>query len=93
MVRITIVSAAEGNLIHESKARCIIAQIYPTFQSVHQADSSSPLDVVEETTVTFTCNGHDFIFEGLVIKNLEVDVLAGIFFMEINNITIRPAKD
>lgn len=31
-------------------------------------------------------------FEGLVVENLEVDVLAGTPFMETNDITVRLAK-
>ena len=33
-----------------------------------------------------------FIFEGLVVENLDVDVLAGTLFMESNDIAVHPAK-
>ena len=42
--------------------------------------------------MTLSRDGHMFQFHGLVVKSLDVDVLAGIPFMENNDITIRPAK-
>ena len=33
-----------------------------------------------------------FQFEGLVVDNLDVDILAGRPFMETNDVTVRPAK-
>jgi hypothetical protein len=91
-VRITVDSGAEGNLIRERTAKSLNANIRKSTQSAHQADGSSPLAVIGETTLTFTRDGHNFRFEGLVVENLDVDVLAGIPFMEVNDITIRPAK-
>ena len=52
----------------------------------------SPLNVVGETRLTFTREGHEFTFEGLIVTNLDVDALAGTPFMEENNISVRPAK-
>ena len=91
-VKITIDSGAEGNLIRESTAKSLNADIIKSTQSAHQADGSSPLAVVGETTMTLSRDGHMFQFHGLVVKSLDVDVLAGIPFMENNDITIRPAK-
>ena len=72
--------------------RLLNAEIHKSTQSAHQADGSSPLSVVGETSLKFTRDGHEFLFEGLVVETLDVDVLAGIPFMEVNDITIRPAK-
>jgi len=33
-----------------------------------------------------------FQYEGMVVENLDVEVLAGTPFMEANNIAVRPAK-
>ena len=66
--------------------------VTPTSQSAHQADGSSPLDVVGETRLTFSCDKYVFHFEGMVVDNLAVDVLAGTPFMERNDVAIRPAK-
>ena len=54
----------------------------------HQADGSSQLQILGETRLTFSRDGH----EGLVVKNLDTDILAGIPFMQKNDISIRPAK-
>jgi hypothetical protein len=32
------------------------------------------------------------MFEGLVVEDLDVDILAGISFMEINDVSLRPSK-
>ena len=85
-VCITIDSDATGNMI------CLGCQVKPSSQSVCQADGSSPLHVVGETHFPFTCGCHMFNFEGLVVKSLDVDVLAGTPFMESNDVAVRPAK-
>lgn len=36
--------------------------------------------------------GKEFIFEGLVVENLDVDVLAGTSFIKRNDTAVRPAK-
>ena len=61
-------------------------------QSAHQADGSSPLNVTAETKFLLTRDGIKFTFEGLVVENLDVDILAGTPFMEANDISFRPAK-
>jgi len=40
----------------------------------------------------FTREDRTFTFEGLVVENLDVDVLAGTSFMETNDVAVRPAK-
>ena len=61
-------------------------------QSTHQADGSSPLTIAGETTISLARKNNTFQFCGLVVQNLDVEMLAGTPFMEINDITIRPAK-
>ena len=61
-------------------------KICPSSQSAHQADGSAPLTVVGETTPSFVLDDHEFLFDGLVVGNLDVEVLAGILFMERNDI-------
>ena len=60
--------------------------------TAHQADGSSPLTIVGETTISLARKNNTFQFCGLVVHNLDVEMLAGTPFMEINDITIRPAK-
>ena len=94
-VRVTIDSGATGNMIRHTVIQHLGCQVAPSSQSVHQADGSSPLHVVGETRFPFTHGGHlssSFIFEGLVVENLDEDVLAGTPFMESNDIAVRPAK-
>lgn len=64
----------------------------PSSQSAHQADGSSPMKVVGETRLTFNRGANKFQFEGLVVENLDVDILAGTPFMSSNDISVRPAR-
>ena len=91
-VRITLDSGATGNMIRHSLVTRLGGQINPSSQSAHQADGCSPLKVVGETRLSFTRANREFSFEGLVVENLDVDILAGTPFMETNDISIRPAK-
>ena len=91
-VRITIDSGATGNMIRHTVVQRLGCRVTPSSQSVHQADGSSPLHVVGETRLSFTREDRIFTFEGLVVENLDVDVLAGTPFMETNDIAVRPAK-
>ena len=74
VVRLTIDSGANGNMIRHSTARRLGAPITSTSQSVHQADGSSPLQVVGETRLRFLRDNQEFVFEGLVVENLDVEV-------------------
>ena len=47
----------------------------------------------ENKGLSFTLSNREFIFEGLVIENLDVDVLLrGTLSMEPNDVAIRPVK-
>ena len=92
LVHVTIDSGAAGNMIRHTVDQRLGCQMTPSSQSVHQADGSSPLHVVGETLFPFTCEGCMFAFEALVVKNLDVDVLAGTLFMESIDIAVQPAK-
>lgn len=67
-------------------------QISNSSQSAHQADGSSPLKVIGEARMSFTRGDHILHFEGLVVENLDVEILAGIPFIERNDVSIRPSK-
>ena len=90
--RITIDSGATGNLINLRTAKRLGLVINKSSQSAHQADGSSPLTIVGETRLTFQRDNHNLTFQGLVVENLDVDILGGAPFMEHNDIMIRPAK-
>ncbi|KAK3715784.1 hypothetical protein QZH41_018836, partial [Actinostola sp. cb2023] len=91
-VRVVVDSGTTGNMIRMSTVKLLGLAISASAQSAHQADGSSPLRVMGETRFELNRNHHKFLFEGLVVENLDVEVLAGTPFMECNDIAIRPAK-
>ena len=91
-VRITIDSGATCNMIRSSTVKRLGAKVTTSSQSARQADGHSPLEVVGETHMTFIRDSQQLQFEGLVVENLDVEVLAGIPFMETNDIAVRPAR-
>ena len=82
-VRITIDNSVTPNMICLSLIREFHAHIESTSQSTHQADGSSPLKVVGEICLSFAHRQHNFAFEGLVVENLDIDILAGTPFMKL----------
>ncbi|CAH3165626.1 unnamed protein product, partial [Porites evermanni] len=86
VVRITIDSGATGNMIRHSTAKHLGCPIISCAQSVQRADGSSQLQVVGEMRTSFTRDNTDFTFEGLVVEDLDVEVLAGTPFMEENDV-------
>jgi hypothetical protein len=91
-VDIIIDTGATGNMIRESTARKLKAVITKSTQAANQADGTSPLKVTGETRLQFTRGDLTFEFEGLVVMDLDVEILAGIPFMEQNDIAVRPAR-
>ena len=81
-----------GKLAVLTEFKKLGAKVTKSSQLAHQADGSSPLQILGETRLTFSRDGHELFFEGLVVKNLDKDILAGIPFMQKNDISIRPAK-
>ena len=92
VVLVTIDSGATGNMIRHSTAKHLGCPIISSAQSVQRADGSSRLQVVGEIRKSFTRDNTDFTFEGLVVEDLDVEVLAGAPFMEANDVAVRPAK-
>ena len=92
VVRVAIDSGATGNMIRHSTAKRLGCPIISSAQSVQQAVGSSQLQVVGEIHATFTRDNADFTFQGLVVEDLDVEVLTGTPFMEANYIAVRPAK-
>ena len=90
--RITIDSGATGNMICLSTVKRLGAVILKSSQSAHQADGSSPLKVIGETKLMFVRGEKSFSFDGLIVENLDVEILAGTPFMMSNDIAVRPAK-
>ena len=91
-VRVTIDSGATGSLVRSDIAKALKLPISKTNQYASQADGTSSLCVIGETHFTLLMDNINLSFEGLVVTNLDVDILGGMPFMEDNDISIRPAK-
>ena len=91
-VRVNLVSGSTDNLISQSTVMCLGGDIVPTSQSVCPTDNSSPLVIIGKTCLIFTRDDQKFLFEGLVVESLSVAVQAGIPFMELHDVFIRPSK-
>ncbi len=91
-LKITVDSGAETNMIRESCAVCIGAKVTKSSQVANQADGFSPLQIIGETRITVTRDHHELVLEALVVKSLDVDILAGVPFMYTNDVFPRPAK-
>lgn len=44
--------------------------------------------MVGELWIIFICDNIDFMFEGFVVEDLDVEVFVGIFFMEVNDVVV-----
>ncbi len=47
---------------------------------------------IGETHIKLTRGESEFVLDALVVEDMDVDILAGIPFLVLNDITIRPAK-
>ena len=79
-------------MVRASIAKRLGVSVKSSSQCAHQADGSSPLHVVGETPFSLSRDHHNLSFEGLVMENFDVEVLAGTPFMETNDVSIRPAE-
>ena len=86
-LRMTIDSGAETNMIkYDVAVRLNLDIMENSTQDAVQADGRSPLGVRGETHFECTRGNDTFRFEGLVVDNLQADVLAGIPFQEDNHV-------
>ena len=91
-VRAVLDSGADSNLIAERCAKRLNATILQTRATARQADGMSKLKIIGEVHTVFHRYPHKFKFNGLVVKDLKDDVVAGIPFLTLNDIFVRPAK-
>ena len=91
-VCITIDSGATSNMIKAEFVHHLGISVVPSTQLASQADGRTPLTVIGEVHTQFTLGHHVFIFDALVIEELDVDILGGMSFMSVNDIAIRPAN-
>ena len=90
-LRLTLDTGAEVNLIRNSVAVKLGANISPTSQTAYQADGHSALTIVGETRLLLHREHHTLKLDALVVSDLDVDVLAGAPFMRSNDVSVRPA--
>ena len=90
--RITLDTGATANLIRRSTAEWLGVSITQSSQSASQADGHSQLTVSGECKFQVVVGSHKLAFHGLVVDSLDVPILAGTPFMEVNDIHTRPAK-
>lgn len=91
-VKIILDTGATVNLINERLAKFLHLNVLPSNQTAKQADGVTNLPVIGETRFTLFRNNIVLDFEGLVIKGLESEILAGIPFLKTNDIAVRPSK-
>ena len=91
-VCVTLDSGAEANMIRISHAKFLGTSITKSNQSAYQTDGKSPLVVVGETYMTFSRDNRSFTLDALVVEDLDVYVLAGTPFHDLNDITVCIAK-
>ena len=92
IVKTVLDTGATVSLINERLAKYLGLTISPSSQSATQADGKSDLDIIGETRFSMSRKNLTLYFEGLVVRDLEVDVLAGIPFMEHNDIGVWPSR-
>ena len=86
VANITIDSGATGNFIKKSVALFLGLKIEKNEQKAVQADGVSPLNVIGEVHYNFTRSKVVFEFDGLVVTNLDTDILGGTPFQKTNGI-------
>ena len=89
---ITIDCGAEADMIRRTAAVRLGIQIHKSRHGTSQADGKTPLQVVGEVHTTFSRGGRVFHFSGIVVEELDCDILGGVPFLERNDITPRCAK-
>ena len=90
-LRLTLDSGAEINLIRDTVAVLVGAPISKTTQNAFQADGDSKLHVIGETTLILHRGSLEMTLQALVVRDLDVEVLAGTPFMSRNDVSVRPA--
>ena len=80
-LRLTLDSGAETNMIRETVAKSIGANICKSTQLARQADGLTPLKVLGETHLVWSRGGTDLHLDALVVEDLDVEVLAGTPFL------------
>ena len=84
----TLDSGAEANCIRYDECKRLGLKIEPTSQRATQGDGKTPLPTYGEVHFTAYRGHHKLSFNGLVVKDLDTAVLAGMPFHRVNQVTI-----
>jgi hypothetical protein len=89
MSQFTLDSGAEANIITIEECKRLGVEILPTSQRATQGDGKTPLPTYGEVFFTAYRGHHKLLFSGLVVKQLDAPVLAGMPFHKVNNLQIN----
>ena len=91
-VQLTLDTGGTSNMVRASSAKLYGFPITPASQMAHQVDGATPMDVIGEVHCSLTRGHKTFELDALVVRQLDMDILAGNPFMVRNDIGVRPAK-
>ena len=80
---------AEANLITEKECKRLNIEILPTRQRAKMADGKTQLDIIGEAHFIAKRDHHSLKFGGLVVRQLDSPILAGMPFLLQNDISIN----
>lgn len=89
----TLDSGGTCTVLPSVKANQMGCKVRPTYQGARMADGVTKLDVIGEIDVELFREGKCYKLNALVCNNMsDPTILAGMPFMEVNDIGIRPAR-
>ena len=91
-IQFTLDTGATSNMIRASSASAYRFPVLPVSQMARQADGVTPMEVVGEVHCSLIRGSSTFELDALVVRKLDVEILAGNPFLATNDIAIRPAK-
>ena len=91
-VQLTLDTGATSNMVRASSVKLYGFPITPASQMACQADGVTPMDVIGEVRCSLTRGQWTFELDALVVRQLDVDILAGNPLLVRNDIGVRPAK-
>ena len=94
-VVVNVRSGSDINMISERMADELACEILVDemgYEYVTHMDGTPVQDIIGLAEFYVMVNGLPLWFEGVVVTDLDADIVAGIPFMELNDLTVRPAK-
>ena len=85
---VTLALGAGIEMVKATLAQALGVKIRKTTHTANQDDGTTPLNIVGKTTFSISQRGIDVTLKALVVSNLDVDILAGIPFMMMNDIAV-----